>query len=61
VLEERIQEYALQIAIMQGHHDDLDSRYHALLTTPADRSPNCICNAISGKCSCIILSKGPME
>ena len=53
VLEERIQEYALKIAIMQGEHDDLDSRYHALLSTPGDRPPDCICDAISQKCACL--------
>ena len=58
VLEERIQEYALKIAIMQGHHDDLDSRYHALLSTPADRPANCICEAIGGKCSCLHPGEG---
>ncbi|MGI9353944.1 MAG: MerR family transcriptional regulator [Rhizobiaceae bacterium] len=53
VLDERIQEYALRIAILQGHHDDLDSRYHALLTTPPDRPSDCICDAVSSKCTCL--------
>ncbi len=53
VLEERIQEYGLRIAILQGHHDDLDSRYHALLTTPPDRPADCICDAVSSRCTCL--------
>lgn len=52
LLEERIQDYALRIAVLQGHHDDLESRYHALLRTPRSRPSDCICDALNVKCSC---------
>ncbi len=52
ILEQQIQDYALQIAILQGQHDDLEARYHALLMTPRDRPDDCVCDAIASTCTC---------
>ena len=52
VLDRQIQEHALQIAIRQGHYDDLDARYHALLSQPVGAHPECICEALMRPCDC---------
>jgi DNA-binding transcriptional MerR regulator len=55
LLEEELQRHAIQIAILQGRHDDLDARYRALLTTrPADSpaAPDCVCAALLRPCDC---------
>ena len=52
VLDQQIQGHALQIAVLQGRHDDLDARYHALLSQPASAPPGCICRALMRACDC---------
>ena len=52
VLEQQIQGHALQIAVLQGRHDDLNARYHALLTQPVGGAPDCICAALMRSCDC---------
>ena len=52
LLDREVQDYALKIAILQGRHDDLEARYHALLSTPTQRDGDCICAALMRPCSC---------
>jgi DNA-binding transcriptional MerR regulator len=52
VLDQQIQEDAVKIAVLQGRHDDLEARYHALLAAPRDRPPDCICDALMRRCDC---------
>ena len=61
VLDRQIQEHALEIAIRQGRYDDLDARYHALLSQPAGAHPECVCGALMRPCDCIpqVLAEPP--
>lgn len=43
VLDERISIVSLQLAVLQGQLDDLEARYRALIDTPRQRAPNCVC------------------
>ena len=52
LLDREVQDYALKIAVLQGRHDDLEARYHALLSTPAQHDGDCICAALMRPCSC---------
>lgn len=52
LLDRHLQEIGLQIAILQGQHDDLAARYHALLDTPKDHPGSCVCGALSQPCTC---------
>ncbi len=52
LLDREVQDYALKIAVLQGRHDDLEARYHALLSAPADKSSDCICAALMRPCTC---------
>jgi len=52
LLDREVQDYALKIAVLQGRHDDLEARYHALLSTPADKGGDCLCAALMRPCTC---------
>lgn len=52
LLDREVQDYALKIAILEGRHDDLEARYHALLSTPTGQEGNCICAALMRPCTC---------
>jgi DNA-binding transcriptional MerR regulator len=52
LLDEQLRDHALQIAILQGRHDDLEARYHALLSQPQPVAPDCICAALMRVCDC---------
>ena len=52
VLDRQIQEQALEIAIRQGRCDDLNARYHALLSLSAGAHPECVCAALMRQCDC---------
>ena len=52
VLDRQIQEQALEIAVRQGRYDDLDARYHALLSQPSGVHPECVCGALMRTCDC---------
>lgn len=52
LLDREVQDYALKIAVLQGRHDDLEARYHALLSTPSKQDGDCICAALMRPCSC---------
>jgi len=51
-LSERIQQLGEEIAIRQGHMDELEARYLALLETPRDAPGDCICRALNQHCRC---------
>jgi DNA-binding transcriptional MerR regulator len=54
VLDQQINDQALQIAILQGRRDDLEGRYHALLSQPATAPADCICGALMRACDCAL-------
>lgn len=51
LLDQQLQEMSLQIAVLQGRHDDLEARYRALLDAPKSK-PGCLCAALLRKCDC---------
>jgi DNA-binding transcriptional MerR regulator len=53
VLDEQINDHALQISVLQGRHADLEARYHALLSQPASAPADCICGALMRTCDCV--------
>jgi len=52
LLDQQIRDHALQIVILQGRHDDLEARYHALLSQPRPVASDCICAALMRVCDC---------
>jgi DNA-binding transcriptional MerR regulator len=52
VLDERISVISLQLSVLQGQLDDLEARYRALIDTPRDRPPECVCGALNQICTC---------
>lgn len=52
VLDERIGVVSLQVAVLQGQLDDLEARYRALIDTPRDSPPGCVCGALNQVCTC---------
>ena len=52
VLDERISVVSLQVAVLQGQLDDLETRCSALIETPQPLSPNCVCGALNQVCTC---------
>jgi len=53
-LDVLIQEKDLDIALLQGKRDDLQSRYDALLATRGSCNGTCICSALHLPCSCTL-------
>ena len=52
LLDEKLREMYLQLAVLQGRCDDLAARHEALLSTPRHRPPDCICDAMLRACTC---------
>jgi len=58
VLDERISVVSLQVAVLQGQLDDLEARYRALIDTPRDSPPGCVCGALNQVCTCTPVAPG---
>lgn len=52
LLSERIRQLSEEIAVRQGHMDELEARYLALIETPRDAPGDCICRALNQDCRC---------
>lgn len=57
LLDEKLHEIDVNLAVLQGKRDDMAARYLALLDAPADRDGNCTCAALvacncQSKCAC---------
>ena len=53
LMDERLRRMELELSVLQGRCDDLSARHSALLATPRDRPPNCVCDALLQPCSCV--------
>ncbi len=53
LLSKRLGELSEEIAVRQGHMDELDARYLALMETPKDAPGDCVCRALNVDCSCV--------
>ncbi len=52
LMDERLRQSYLELSILQGRTDDLAARHAALLATPRNRPPDCVCDALLRPCSC---------
>ncbi len=52
LLSERVRQLSEEIAVRQGHMDELEARYLALIETPRDAPGDCICRALNQDCRC---------
>lgn len=53
LMDEKLRDMYLQLSVLQGRSDDLSARHEALLATPRGRRPECICDALFRKCTCV--------
>ncbi len=52
LLDEKRGAVSLEVAVLQGKLEDLDTRYLSLATTPHDRASACICSLLGKDCDC---------
>lgn len=52
LMDERLRRTYLELGILQGRIEDLAARHAALLATPRDRPPDCVCDALLRACAC---------
>ena len=52
LMDERLRQSYVELSILQGRTDDLAARHAALLATPRDRPPDCVCDALLRPCTC---------
>ena len=52
LMDERLRTMEIELSVQQGRFDDLAARHAALLATPRDRPPCCVCEALLRPCSC---------
>ena len=53
LMDERLRRMELELSVLQGRCDDLSARHSALLATPRDRPPHCVCDALLQPCCCV--------
>ena len=52
IMDQKLFELDQDLGVMQGRREDLAARLQALVSTPRNRPPNCICDALLTNCSC---------
>ena len=52
LMDERLRRIYLELGVLQGRCDDLAARHAALLATPRERPPGCVCDALLQRCNC---------
>lgn len=52
LMDERLRRMELELSVLQGRCDDLSARHAALLATPRERPPDCVCDALLKPCTC---------
>lgn len=53
LMDERLRRMELDLSVLQGRCEDLSARHAALLATPRQRPPQCVCDALLRPCNCI--------
>lgn len=53
LLSEQIQDLSVEIAVLQGRMDEIETRYLALMETPKDAPGDCVCRALNLDCRCV--------
>lgn len=51
-LDQKRQEMALEIAVLQGKQEDLEARFMRLYQSPGTRPGHCICGLLDEPCTC---------
>ncbi len=57
LMNERLRGMELNLGVLQGRYDDLSARHAALLATPRNRPPQCVCDALLQPCACLELTE----
>jgi len=52
VIDQKLFTLDQDLSVLQGRREDLAARLQALVSTPRERPPNCICAALLTNCSC---------
>ena len=52
ILDEKRSILSIEVAVLQGKLEDLDTRYLRLATTPGERCENCIADLFGEECVC---------
>jgi len=52
ILDQKLFTIDQELGVLQGRQEDLSARFQALMTTPRERSPNCICDLLLIECTC---------
>lgn len=52
LMDERLRAMELELSVLQGRWEDLSARHAALLATPRERPPDCVCEALLRPCTC---------
>ena len=52
VLDQKLFSLDQELGVLQGKREDLAARLQALVLTPRNRPPDCVCDALLTNCSC---------
>ena len=52
LMDEKLRDNYLELSVLQGRCEDLSARHAALLATPREHAPQCICGALLRPCAC---------
>ncbi len=52
ILDQKLFVIDQDLSILQGKREDLSARLQALVCTPHERPPNCICDLLLTECNC---------
>jgi hypothetical protein len=52
ILDQKLFTIDQDLGVLQGKREDLVVRFQALVTTPRERPPNCICDLLLINCTC---------
>ena len=52
ILDQKLFTIDQDLGVLQGKREDLGARFQALVTTPRERPPNCICDLLLINCTC---------
>jgi DNA-binding transcriptional MerR regulator len=52
VMDQKLFQIDQDLGLLQGKREDLAARLQALVSTPRERTPDCICDALLTRCSC---------
>ena len=57
ILDQKLFTIDQELGVLQGKREDLGARLQALVSTPSERPPNCICDLLLVNCTCKTIAK----